>query len=98
MDGQEGVRQGTALQLAAVLLVGVNLRGALAAVSPVLPELRADLGLPPSLVSLVTTLPVLCFAAAAPAAAWYGRRAGARPAVLWALLLLAVATAARVLA
>jgi MFS transporter, CP family, cyanate transporter len=98
MAGRAGGRRASALLLAAVLLVGVNLRGALAAVSPVLPELRADLGLSPSLVSLVTSLPVLCFAAAAPAAAWYGRRAGARPAVLWALLLLAVATAARVLA
>jgi MFS transporter, CP family, cyanate transporter len=83
--------------LAAVLLVAVNLRGAIAAVSPVLPEMRADLGLSPSLVSLVTTLPVLCFAAAAPAAAWFGRRMGAGRSVLWALLLLAVATVARVL-
>jgi MFS transporter, CP family, cyanate transporter len=90
-------RRPPALLLVAVLLVGVNLRGALAAVSPVLPALRADLGLPPSLVSLVTTLPVLCFAAAAPAAAWLGRRTGAGVAVLWSLLLLAVATAARVL-
>jgi CP family cyanate transporter-like MFS transporter len=83
--------------LAAVLLVGLNLRGALAAVSPVLPRIRADLGLSPSLVSLVTTLPVLCFAVAAPAAAWAGRRAGGRRAVLWGLVLLAVATGARVL-
>jgi len=90
-------RRGSPLLLAAVLLLGVNLRGALAAVSPVLPEMRADLGLPPSIVSLVTTLPVLCFAAAAPAAAWFGRRTGARPAILSALLLLAFATAGRVL-
>jgi CP family cyanate transporter-like MFS transporter len=90
-------RRARGLLLVAVLLVGVNLRGALAAVSPVLPEMRADLGLPPSTVSLVTTLPVLCFAAAAPAAGWFGRQVGARPALLWALLLLAVATAARAL-
>ncbi|WP_138734566.1 MFS transporter [Modestobacter excelsi] len=96
MDGG-GERRASTLLLAAVLLVGVNLRGAIAAVSPVLPEMRADLGLSPSLVSLVTTLPVLCFAAAAPAAAWFGRRVGARPSILAALLLLAVATVARVL-
>jgi CP family cyanate transporter-like MFS transporter len=94
---QPGDHRPGPLLLVAVLLVGVNLRGALAAVSPVLPALRTDLGLPPSLVSLVTTLPVLCFAAAAPAAAWFGRRAGARPAVLWGLLLLAVGTVVRVL-
>lgn len=97
MHGWGEDRRSSALLLAAVLLVGVNLRGALAAVSPVLPEIRADLHLSPSLVSLVTTLPVLCFAAAAPAAAWFGQRTGARPAILSALLLLAVATAARVL-
>ena len=97
MGGRGEERRAPALLLVAVLLIGVNLRGALAAVSPVLPELRADLGLSPSMVSLVTTLPVLLFAAAAPAAAWFGRRVGARPAILAALLLLAVATAARVL-
>lgn len=97
MDGRGEGRRASALLLAAVLLIGVNLRGALAAVSPVLPQMRADLGLSPSLVSLVTTLPVLCFAAAAPAAAWFGQRTGARPAILSALVLLAVATAARVL-
>src|SRR3954447_1527328 len=97
MTGRGEDRRAPALLLAAVLLVAVNLRGALAAVSPVLPEMRADLGLSPSLVSLVTTLPVLCFAAAAPAAAWFGQRTGARPAIVSALLLLAVATATRVL-
>src|SRR3954447_16169256 len=97
MTGRGEDRRAPALLLAAVLLAAVNLRGGLAAVSPVLPEMRADLGLSPSLVSLVTTLPVLCFAAAAPAAAWFGRRTGARRAILAALLLLAVATVVRVL-
>lgn len=97
MDGRSRRRRPSGLLLAAVLLVGVNLRGALAAVSPVLREMRADLGLAPSVVSLVTTLPVLCFAVAAPAAGWYGRRTGTRAAMLSALLLLAAATAARTL-
>jgi MFS transporter, CP family, cyanate transporter len=97
VTGRQAGRRASGLLLAAVLLVALNLRGALAAVSPVLPEMRADLGLSASLVSLVTTLPVLCFAAAAPAAAWFGRRTGARPAILSSLLLLAVATVVRVL-
>jgi len=97
VNGPGEERRSSALLLAAVLLVGVNLRGALAAVSPVLPEMRGDLHLSPSLISLVTTLPVLCFAAAAPVAAWFGQRTGARPAIFSALLLLAVATAGRVL-
>jgi MFS transporter, CP family, cyanate transporter len=97
VNGPGEDRRSSALLFAAVLLVGVNLRGALAAVSPVLPEMRGDLHLPPSLISLVTTLPVLCFAAAAPLAAWFGQRTGARRAILWALLLLALATVGRVL-
>ncbi|MGY1810421.1 CynX/NimT family MFS transporter [Blastococcus sp. SYSU D00669] len=88
---------GTGLLLAAVLLTGLNLRGAIAAVSPVLPEVRADLGLSPTVAGLLTTLPVLCFAALAPAAADLGRRLGAERAVLAGLLLLAAATALRVL-
>ncbi|MGY1615518.1 MFS transporter [Geodermatophilus sp. SYSU D00691] len=88
---------GTGLLLAAVLLTGLNLRGAIAAVSPVLPEVRADLRLSPTVAGLLTTLPVLCFAALAPAAAGLGRRSGAERAVLASLVVLAAATALRVL-
>jgi CP family cyanate transporter-like MFS transporter len=88
---------GTGSLLAAVLLAGLNLRGAIAAVSPVLPEIRADLGLSPTVAGLLTTLPVLCFAALAPAAAALGRRLGASWAVLVALVVLTLATALRVL-
>jgi CP family cyanate transporter-like MFS transporter len=85
------------LALVAVLMVGLNLRGAIAAVSPVLADIRAELGLTPSAAGLLTTLPVLCFAAVAPASAWAGRRVGARRAVLLGLLALAAGTVLRVL-
>jgi CP family cyanate transporter-like MFS transporter len=91
-----GSRPGDGLLLAAVLLGGLNLRGAIAAVAPVLPELRADLGLTPSAAGLLTTLPVLCFAALAPAAAWLGRAVGARNAVLGGLVAIAAGSALRV--
>ncbi len=88
---------GGRLLLAAVLLTALNLRGAIAAVGPVLGGIRADLGLSAAAAGLLTTLPVLCFALLAPLAAAAGRRLGAGRAVLGSLVLLAVAQALRVL-
>ncbi|MGK5114801.1 MFS transporter [Geodermatophilus sp. CPCC 205506] len=85
------------LLLLAVLLAGLNLRGAIAAVSPVLPEIRAELGLSPTVAGLLTTLPVLCFAVLAPPAAWLGRRLGPERAVLAGLLAIGAGTVLRVL-
>src|SRR5689334_15089937 len=87
----------TGMLLAGVLLAGLNLRLSIAAVSPVLPQIRAELHLSATLAGLLTTLPVLCFAAFAPVAAWFGRRVGAERAVLAGLVLLGAATAGRVL-
>lgn len=83
--------------LAAILLAALNLRGAIAAVAPVLPELRAELGLTPTTAGLLTTLPVLCFAGLAPASAWLGRVVGTRAAVLGGLVAIAVGSVVRVL-
>jgi MFS transporter, CP family, cyanate transporter len=88
---------GLGLQLAALLLVALNLRAAIAAVSPVLPDLRADLGLSASVAGLLTTLPVLCFAVLAPAAAWWGNRIGLDRALFIACVTIAVGTVWRVL-
>jgi CP family cyanate transporter-like MFS transporter len=85
------------LLLFAVLLVALNLRGAIAAVAPVLPEIRADLSLSAGAAGLLTSLPVLCFAAASPASAWLARRVGLERAVLLGLAGLAVATVLRTL-
>jgi MFS transporter, CP family, cyanate transporter len=85
----------TGLLLFAVLLAGLNMRGAIAAVSPVLPEIRAELGLTPTVAGLLTTLPVLCFAVLAPPAAWLGRRIGPERAVLAGLLAIAAGTGVR---
>jgi CP family cyanate transporter-like MFS transporter len=90
-------RRDDAARLAAVLLVALNLRGAIAAVGPVLPELRADLGLSAASAGLLTALPVLCFAVLAPAAAWAGRRLGTDAALIGSLLVLAAGTVLRVL-
>jgi CP family cyanate transporter-like MFS transporter len=78
------------------MLVAFNLRAAIAAVSPVLPEIRADLGLSASTAGLLTTLPVLSFALFAPAAAWLGHRIGLDRAILFACLVIAAGTVWRV--
>ena len=83
--------------LAGLLLVSLNLRASIAAVSPVLPEIRADLGLSASVAGLLTTLPVLCFAVLAPAAAWFGRRIGLERAILIACLVIGLGTVWRIL-
>jgi CP family cyanate transporter-like MFS transporter len=85
------------LLLVAVLLVALNLRGAIAAVAPVLPEIRADLALSAGTAGLLTTLPVLCFAAAAPASARLARRTGLETAVLAGCLAIAAGTVLRTL-
>jgi len=84
-------------QLLAVLLVALNLRGAIAAVSPVLPAIRADLSLSAAAAGLLTTLPVLCFAAAAPAAAWLARRTTVERSILIGCLAIAAGTLLRTL-
>ena len=86
------------LHLAALMLVAFNLRASIAAVSPVLPEIRADLGLSAATAGLLTTLPVLSFAVFAPAAAWLGHRIGLDRAILFACVAIAVGTAWRVAA
>lgn len=90
------MRQRT-LTLVAILLVGLNLRGAIAAVSPVLPEIREELALSAGTAGLLTTLPVLCFAAVSPLAAWLGHRIGLERAVSVGLLGIAAGTVVRVL-
>ena len=84
--------RGDVAALSAVLLAALNLRGAIAAVGPVLPTLRADLGLSPAAAGALTTLPVLCFAVLAPVAAWLGRRVGTSPALPSGLVTVAAGT------
>ena len=81
--------------LVAVVLVALNLRGPIAAVAPVLGPMTSDQALSPTSAGLLTTLPVLCFAFAAPLAGWAGRLLGPVPAVGWSLVLLAGALVLR---
>jgi MFS transporter, CP family, cyanate transporter len=85
------------LLAAAVVLVAVNLRPAVAGVGPVLPDLRADLPLSGTGAAVLTTLPVLCFGLLAPLAPRLARRSGIEPVLVGVMLALAVGAFARVL-
>lgn len=76
--------------LLGLMLVALNLRPALSSLSPLLVEVRADLGISQTVAGLLTTAPVLClglFGAVAPGLA---RRLGTEGAVLAAMVLIAV--------
>lgn len=83
------------LLLTAVILVAINLRGPIAAVSPVLPELRATLRLGSGSASLLTSIPVLCFSIAAPAASLLASRTGLERAISISLAGIALGTVVR---
>jgi CP family cyanate transporter-like MFS transporter len=80
---------------AALLVVALNLRAPLTAVGPVLDDIRNSLGLSSTAAGLLTTLPVLCFAFAGPAAPGLARRFGDETVLLICMVVIAVGTAIR---
>jgi CP family cyanate transporter-like MFS transporter len=94
--GATGSRRGAAvLAGAALVLVTLNLRFALAAVPQVLDDIRAALGLSASAAGLLTTLPVLCFGLAAPLAPALARRLGQELIVLGCMVAVVAGIAVR---
>ncbi|WP_394832992.1 MFS transporter [Pendulispora rubella] len=89
-------RSRIALTLLGVVLVAVNLRAPIAAVAPLLPQMRTDLGLSRSAGGLLTSLPLLCFGGLSTVAATLGRRIGSERALVFAMLAMAVGSAARI--
>ncbi len=78
-----------------VLLVAANLRPALTSVGPVLPELRADLGLSAAAAGALTALPLLAFAAGGLGTPALGRLLGTERTLVAALVIIAAGTAVR---
>ena len=76
------------LLIAAILLLALNMRGPIVAVSPVTEMIRADLGVDGGTVGLLTSLPVLCFGLATPFASALLGRLGLSRGVLVALAVL----------
>ena len=63
----------TALLVLGLILVALNLRPTLAGFGPLLSQIQQELGVNATTVSLLTTIPLLCFGAFAPVAPWVTR-------------------------
>jgi CP family cyanate transporter-like MFS transporter len=85
----------TAILMIGVLITAVNLRISIIAVSPLLDDIRDDLGLSSTVAGLLTTLPVLCFGLFAPIAPRLAYRFGLDHALAGAMIVLTVAIALR---
>ncbi|MGW6229629.1 CynX/NimT family MFS transporter [Cellulosimicrobium cellulans] len=79
----------------AIVLASLNLRPAVVSISPVLGEIRADLGLSAAAAGVLTTLPVLCFGLLALLAPVLARRWGLERALFVSLVVLCVGFALR---
>ncbi|HEV7824770.1 MAG TPA: MFS transporter [Mycobacteriales bacterium] len=84
-----------AVLLAAIVIVALNLRPAIAAVPPLLDAIRAELGLSGAAAGALTALPVVCMGLFAPAGAAVARRIGRERALAAALLLVAIGSLLR---
>lgn len=80
----------SALLIVAVLLVAANLRPAVTGLGPVLDEVRAGLGMPTGLVSVLTALPAICFGAIGFLAPPLTRRVGVARAIGIAIAVLTI--------
>lgn len=88
-------RGSTWAAVASVVLLSLNLRASIAALGPVLPQVRDDLALGRAAAGLFTTVPVLCFGVLAPLAGWLATRFGAERALVVGVLALVVGVAVR---
>lgn len=66
----------TALLVVGVAALGYNLRGAITSLPPIFPELARSLSLSAAEVSVLASVPVLCFGVVSGFAAWFARRLG----------------------
>ncbi|WP_117211907.1 MFS transporter, partial [Allorhizocola rhizosphaerae] len=86
-----------ALVLGGILLVALNLRAAITSLGALLPEVRGDLGLTPTVAGLVTMVPALSFAAFGTITPWLARRFTHAQILIGAMVMLAGGQAARVI-
>lgn len=86
---------GSLIVLLALVAFALNLRSPLTAIPPVITEIRADLGISPVTVSLLTSIPVLCFGLLTPIASMLIARTGIEISVFVTLGGLALGTVLR---
>lgn len=83
------------LVMAGIVVVALNLRATITVVGPLVPTIRADLGVDNVAMGTVGTLPVLMFGLVAPLAPAIGRRFGLGRTLAASMALLAVGTVLR---
>ncbi|WP_424216724.1 CynX/NimT family MFS transporter (plasmid) [Streptomyces sp. BI20] len=79
-----------------IVLLALNLRPALVAVSPLVPTIRAESGMSAAGASLLTALPLLCFGLLAPVAPALGRRWGIERTLLATMVAVCAGTVLRI--
>src|SRR5690606_41983567 len=84
--------------LLAILVVSLNLRGAITCVGPLLEEIRAAFGMSGAAAGLLSSLPLFAFAFVSPYAAPLARRTGVEYALFASLLVLLAGLLVRYLA
>ena len=87
----------TWLTFVALILISIVLRPPVAIVGPLLDQLSKAEGLNQLQLSLITSAPVICFGLGAFAGPWVSRRFGINRGMLAVLLVLALASALRLL-
>ncbi|WP_326825093.1 CynX/NimT family MFS transporter [Streptosporangium sp. NBC_01756] len=90
-----GIRASRILLIAGLILASLNLRPALAGISPVLGEIMSDLGLSPAGGGAITTVMVVCLGVLAPLAPLLARRFGLDRTLLAGLVILAAGVVLR---
>ncbi|HKN96155.1 MAG TPA: MFS transporter, partial [Pseudonocardiaceae bacterium] len=93
-DGQSRPPAGVLLAVGVVVLA-LNLRASIVAVSPILETIRRDTGMSTAVAGLLTTLPLLCFGLLSPFAPRLGRRFGMETVLLAAMVAICAGTALR---
>jgi CP family cyanate transporter-like MFS transporter len=81
--------------VAAIVLIGFNLRPAVSGLGPILGEIDRALGFSNVVAGILTTLPVVCFGLVSPIAPGLAHRIGTERTILLCLALLTIGTAMR---
>jgi len=76
--------------VAGILFIAVNLRVPFTAIAPVLPLIQNDFGLSSSSIGLLTSLPLLAFAAFSPLSASFARRFGLERTLFVAMIIISL--------
>jgi CP family cyanate transporter-like MFS transporter len=90
-------KRSTLLIALGTLLIGANLRIPISMIPPMLPALKAAIGLQPALAGLLTTIPLFMFALASPVMGHLGGKHSNERVLLFALIILSVGSYLRVL-